>query len=400
MNPSENHPWGSMTGIRPVKRVREFMDEGKCNDEIESIFKTNYGVSDEKIKIALSIAKKERELVKDIPKNSISLYIGIPFCPSKCVYCSFMSMAAKQMAPFVEPYLNALYREIDATKKIIEDLGLTIETVYIGGGTPTTLIALELDNLLYKLFQTFDLSKVKEFTIEAGRPDTITKPKLDVMRKYGISRISINPQTMNQRTLELIGRKHSTEQITEAYQLARDCGFDTINMDVIAGLPEESLEDFQYTLDSVCTLSPENITVHTLYIKRASEFNRSQNFLPRTEGEVVSQMIAYSYEKMAKEGYEPYYLYRQKNILGDQENTGFGKPGHEGLYNIFMMEEIQSIFSLGVGGVTKLVKGSRIERIFNFKDVVEYLKRFDEIIERKKFIYQFLGGYEHEMPIL
>lgn len=400
MNSKENLPWGSMTGIRPVKRVRALLDEGKTEAQAAQILKTDFGVTDEKIKVSLSVAKKEIEIIKNLPKNSISLYIGIPFCPSKCVYCSFMSMAAKQMSPFIEPYLNALYLEIDAVKKIIDDLGLTIETVYIGGGTPTTLYALELDNLFYKLFHTFDLSNIKEFTVEAGRPDTITQKKLEVMRKHGISRISINPQTMNQKTLQLIGRKHSVEQVFEAYQMARDCGFDTINMDIIAGLPEENLENFKRTVDTVTSLSPENITVHTLYIKRASDINRSQSFLPITDGAVVSQMIAYSYEKMEHMGYEPYYLYRQKNILGDQENTGFSKPGFEGLYNIYMMEEMQSILSLGVGGVTKLVKGSRIERIFNFKDVAEYLKRFDEIIERKKFINQFLGGNEHEMPIL
>jgi oxygen-independent coproporphyrinogen-3 oxidase len=285
-----------------------------------------------------------------------------------------------------------LYDELDTIRKIIDDLKLTIVSVYIGGGTPTSILSIELDNLLYKIENTFDLSECREFTIEAGRPDTITESKLDVMRNHGVDRISINPQSMNDKTLSVIGRKHSVEQIYEAYDLASTKGFKCINMDIIAGLPQETLEEFKNTVDKVIELNPENITVHTMSIKRAARLNQNNDFDGLPVSNIVDQMVDYAHEKLAQNGYNPYYLYRQKNILGDLENTGFCKDGTEGIYNICMMEEIRTVISAGVGAVTKLVKGDRIERIFNVKDVREYLKRAEEMRERKNYIYEFYNN--------
>jgi len=387
-------PWGNLVGIRPVKRVVKMMDDGLSVDEIQSILKQDYQVSDEKIKLAIQIAKNECHVMANIPKNAVSLYIDIPFCPSKCVYCSFASMPVSEMKHFIEPYLNALYLELEKVQKIIEDLNLEVVSIYIGGGTPTSILSIELDNLLYKIRNTFDLSNIKEFTVEAGRPDTITESKLSVMQKYGVDRISINPQSMNDKTLARIGRKHTVEQIYSAYALAKQYNFKSINMDVIAGLPKESVAEFKHTIDAVTALSPENITVHTMSIKRAAKLNQERDFAELPENNDVTEMVRYAHSKLSTEGYEPYYLYRQKNILGDLENTGFCKGETYGIYNICMMEEIRSVLSAGVGAVTKLVLNNRIERIFNVKDVREYLKRAEEMRERKNYIYEFYQQME------
>lgn len=394
INKEKTIPWGTLVGIRPVKRVVDMFSKGHTEEEIIDILKNEYEVSDKKIDLSLSIAKREITIINGIPKNAVSLYIDIPFCPSRCVYCSFASMPVSEMKDFIEPYLYALYDELDTIKKIIEDLKLSIVSVYIGGGTPTSILSIELDNLLYKIENTFDLSNCREFTIEAGRPDTITESKLDVMRKHGVDRISINPQSMNDKTLSVIGRKHSVEQIYEAYELAKSKGFKCINMDVIAGLPQETQEEFENTIDKVIALEPENITVHTMSIKRAARLNQNRDFDGLPENNIVDRMVDYAHEKLSENGYNPYYLYRQKNILGDLENTGFCKDGTEGIYNICMMEEIRTVISAGVGAVTKLVKGNRIERIFNVKDVREYLKRAEEMRKRKNYIYEFYNNTE------
>lgn len=382
-------PWGNLVGIRPVKRVVKMMEDGLSEEQIKTILLQDYQVSTKKTELALSIAKREISVMKRIPQRAISIYIDIPFCPSKCVYCSFASMPVTEMQDFIEPYLNALYAELDKIKKIVTDLDLTVVSVYIGGGTPTSILSLELDNLLYKIINTFDLTHCLEFTIEAGRPDTITESKLDVMKKYGVDRISINPQSMNDKTLAVIGRRHSVADVYKAFELARKYGFQSINMDIIAGLPKESVSDFMHTVDTVTAMNPQNITVHTMSIKRAAKLNQDRDFAGLPDGNAVSQMVDYAHQKLSGLLYNPYYLYRQKNILGDLENTGFSKGNTEGIYNICMMEEIRSVFSVGVGAVTKLVRGSRIERIFNVKDVREYLKRIDEMLERKNYIYEF-----------
>ena len=387
-------PWGTLVGIRPVKRVVNMLTMGKSEAEITKILKEEYEVSDKKIDLSLAIAKCETELISTFPENAISLYIHIPFCPSKCAYCSFASMPVSEMQHFVEPYLYALFDELDTIKKVVDDLNFSIISVYIGGGTPTSLLSIELDNLLNKLEKTFDLSSCREFTIEAGRPDTITKSKLEVMKKHNVDRISINPQSMNDKTLSVIGRKHSVEQIYTAYNLARKIGFKSINMDVIAGLPEESLSDFMKTIDAVIDLAPENITVHTMSIKRAARLNQIGDFDTLPQCDCVDKMIDYSHSKLKENGYMPYYLYRQKNILGDLENTGFFKGDTQGIYNVCMMEEVRTVISAGVGAVTKLVKNDRIERIFNVKDVREYINRAEEMRKRKDYIYEFYNNLE------
>lgn len=394
VNKEKTIPWGTLVGIRPVKRVVNMLSQGLSEEETVRVLKDEYEVSDKKIELSMSIAKREIAIIESIPQNAVSLYIDIPFCPSRCVYCSFASMPVSEMKDFIEPYLYALYDELDTIKKVIDDLKLKIISVYIGGGTPTSILSIELDNLLYKIEKTFDLSDCREFTIEAGRPDTITQSKLEVMRNHGVDRISINPQSMNDKTLTVIGRKHSVEEIYQAYQLARNMGFKSINMDVIAGLPQETLEEFMNTVDKVIELNPENITVHTMSIKRAARLNQNGDFDSLPVSDIVDQMVDYAHKKLAENGYNPYYLYRQKNILGDLENTGFCKGNTEGIYNICMMEEVRTVISAGVGAVTKLVKGDRIERIFNVKDVREYLKRADEMKERKNYIYEFYNNME------
>ena len=386
--------WGTLVGIRPVKRVVNMLTDGMDENQVAKVLKEEYEVSDKRIELALSIAKTEIEVISTLPENAISLYIHIPFCPSKCAYCSFASLPVSEMKHFIEPYLYALYDELDAIKKIVNDLNLSIVSVYIGGGTPTSILSIELDNLLNKIEKTFDLSACREFTIEAGRPDTITKSKLEVMKKHNVDRISINPQSMNEKTLSVIGRKHSVEQIYEAYNLAKSMGFRTINMDVIAGLPQETLEEFSNTIDKVLELSPENITVHTMSIKRAARLNQIGDFSGLPQTDTVDKMVDYAHQKLKENGYLPYYLYRQKNILGNLENTGFFKENNQGLYNICMMEEVKTVISAGVGAVTKLVKPGKIERIFNVKDVREYLNRAEEMRKRKDYIYEFFKNLE------
>ncbi|MBR4890391.1 MAG: coproporphyrinogen dehydrogenase HemZ [Clostridia bacterium] len=397
MNENINSPWGNLVGIRPVKRVVKLLDEGKTPEETAKILKDDFFVTDEKISLSLDIAKSEIDIIKGIPENAVSIYIDIPFCPSKCAYCSFASMDVTIMKDFIEPYLNALYNELDKIKRIITDLNLKVVSIYIGGGTPTSILSIELDNLLYKITNTFDLSYLMEFTVEAGRPDTITESKLEVMKKHGVDRISINPQTMNDKTLVRIGRKHTVDEIYKSYELAKKFNFKCINMDIIAGLPDETVSDFSNTVDKVLELNPENVTVHTMSIKRASRINQDKDFLGLPEDYDVSNMITYAHKKLYEHKFKPYYLYRQKNILGNLENTGFFRDNTPGIYNICMMEEITSVLSAGVGAVTKLVLNDRIERVFNVKDVREYLNRADEMIERKNYIYEFYKKFTSEV---
>lgn len=382
-------PWGIISGVRPVKHVLRMRAEGYKDDEIRYLLKKEYSISEKKLDIMFEVADNEQPIIDSLSENSASLYIDIPFCPSKCIYCSFASMSTEKMGKYISPYLNALYDEIDTTKKIVSDLGLKIESVYFGGGTPTTLLSIELDNLIRKLKESFDFSFVREFTVEAGRPDTITDSKLCVLKKHGVNRISINPQTMNDKTLKVIGRRHSTADIRNAFKLAENYDFDCVNADVIAGLPGEELNDFKYTVDEVLKLNPQNITVHTMSIKRAADINRYGCDIKSADFDEIGKMIDYSYETLKSNGLKPYYLYRQKNILGDMENTGYCKEGLEGIYNIVMMEEIKTVVSCGVGAVTKLVRPDFIDRIFNFKDVIEYINRIDEIKERKQYMYDF-----------
>lgn len=383
------NPWGGIQSVRPVKRVLHMLDDGMDAQSIRKALQADFGVSDEKITLALSVAESERTLLQSISQRDAGLYIDIPFCPTRCAYCSFASMSADRMTEFAEPYLAALYRELDAIGRIVKDLGFTIKTVYIGGGTPTTLMALELDNLLYKIQSVFDLSAMTEFSIEAGRPDTITDEKLSVMDRRGVTRVSVNPQTIHDKTLQIIGRKHSAEAVFRAVDLVRKHQIPVLNMDVIAGLPGETLQDFQKTLESVTACRPENITIHTMSIKRASQLKQDA-FQPSAGAHrTAAEMLAFAHPYMMQNRYKGYYLYRQKNTLGNLENTGFCLPGTASLYNVGMMEEFLPVFGAGVGAVTKLVRPGRIERIFNVKDVSEYIKRQAEMRERKQYAYTF-----------
>lgn len=385
---SEIMPWGILNGIRPVKIAMKLLNGGMSDDEVVAHFKNEYNATEDKARLALGIAKVEKPIIDGMKPNGISLYIGIPFCPTRCLYCSFVTNSIFRSKSLIPQYLECLMREIEVSAEIVRENGQTIETVYIGGGTPTTLEANQLEMLIEKLYREFDLSNIKEFTVEAGRPDTINEDKLKTIKSFDIGRISINPQTMNEETLKVIGRNHTPKQIVEAYELARKCGIDIINMDIIAGLPGESFEMFKKTIREVEDLNPENTTVHTMSIKRSSRLREMLDEYDLTKGDEVSKMVDYARETLAKKGKYPYYLYRQKNMLGNLENIGYCTKGTESLYNIFIMEEVQTILALGCGGVTKTVdrETDRIERIFNVKEPKDYIERIDEMLERKEIL--------------
>lgn len=383
-----NFSWGVMCGIRPAKNVRELADEGYSEREIRDIFKNVYEVSDEKTDLSLTVAKNEKDILSDIGKNSVSLYIGIPFCPTRCVYCSFVSTDIRVSGKYMSEFVQKLLLEIDKTAEIIKDIGLYVENIYIGGGTPTTLSSDDFEKIFKRIYSGFDISKVREFTVEAGRPDTITREKLEVLKKYGVNRISINPQSMNDSVLKKIGRSHSSQMIYDSYNLAREIGFDVINMDLIAGLPGETPQMFNNSLDKIIELKPENITVHSLCLKRAARFKLTDNELAKSE--YMNEMLSYTQKRMNEMGYSPYYMYRQKNSSGNLENVGYAMPNTMSAYNVNIMEEKQTIIALGGGGSSKLILGDRIERIFNFKDPLEYINRFDEIIKKKDEIAEII----------
>ena len=377
-------PWGTLTGIRPTKIPMSLLEQGWKNSDIARYMRETYYTSNEKTALAVMIANKERHILKDINyENGYSLYVGIPFCPSICLYCSFSSSPLHLWKDRVDLYLDALCREIDYVSDAFADKELN--TVYIGGGTPTTLEPYQLERLLSKLEERFCYDRLREFTVEAGRPDSITREKLEVLKAHGITRISINPQTMNQKTLDLIGRRHTVGETIKAFELARELGFDNINMDLIVGLPGEEKEDVERTMQSLRSLDPDSITVHSLAVKRAARlrlFKEEHKEMTMTNNREIMDMTA-SYA--AEAGLFPYYLYRQKNMAGNFENVGYAREGKEGIYNILIMEEVQSILALGAGASTKMVWASdRIERIENVKDIKNYIERIDEMIERKR----------------
>ena len=377
-------PWGSLTGIRPTKIAYGLLEQGKTQEEILAYLKQKYFVSDEKALLSLDVANRERELLSQIHyQGGYSLYVGIPFCPTTCLYCSFTSFPIAAYRKKVEAYLDCLIREMKFVSEKYRDK--ILDTVYVGGGTPTTLEPEQLDKLLSNLRRYFDFSKVKEFTVEAGRADSITREKLRVLKQYGVSRISVNPQTMKQKTLDLIGRKASVEQVLEAYRLAREEGFDNINMDLILGLPGETASDVQNTIDEVVKLAPDSLTVHSLAIKRASKLSdwileHGIQTLSNTD-----ETMRIAAEGAKRLGMKPYYLYRQKNMSGNFENVGYALPGKFGLYNILIMEEVQTIIALGAGCISKRVyPDGRIERSDSVKDVSLYLEKIDEMLDRKE----------------
>ncbi len=381
-------PWGISTGIRPAKTARMMLDEGKGDSEILSYMQDEFFVTPKKAQLSLDVAKKEYELLKNRVKNGVSIYLGVPFCPTRCAYCSFISQAMAHNQKFVKPYVNALLTEIDETAKMADDFGMKVETIYFGGGTPTTLSPEDLDTLIKRVKARFDVTALREFTVEAGRPDTFSNEMLSMLRENSVRRISINPQTMNQKTLDKIGRRHSVEDTIKAFEMAQKYDYFSINADVIAGLPDETPEDFAHTMREVCALSPDAVTVHTMYLKRAARL--ISDFEKLRFSSDMDAMVQHAYDYLTAGEYNPYYLYKQKNTLGNLENVGFAKEGHESLYNIYIMEEIQTILALGGGASTKMVKGDRIERVFNPKEAADYIRRIDEIIEKKRNALEFL----------
>lgn len=378
-------PWGNLTGIRPTKIAMGLIESGMSNAQAAEYMRNTYFTSKEKTALAITIANRERELLKDIDyEKGYSLYVGIPFCPSICLYCSFSSSPLQRWKDQVDAYLDALLKELDFISEAMKDR--TLDTIYIGGGTPTTLEPEQLERLLGHINARFQVYQVKEYTVEAGRPDSITREKLQAIRKFPVTRISVNPQTMNQATLELIGRRHTVEDTRHAFALARECGFDNINMDIIVGLPGEQKEDVQHTLEEIKKLDPDSLTVHSLAVKRAARLNMFKEQYEEMEfinnQEIMDMAMKYAYQCQMG----PYYLYRQKNMCGNLENIGYAKVDKAGIYNILIMEEKQSILAAGAGASTKYVfqHGARIERTENVKDVAGYISRIDEMIERKR----------------
>ncbi len=377
-------PWGTLTGIRPVKIPMTLLEEGKAEPEIIACMKKNYLISDEKADLALKIARREKALLETLHyENGYSLYIGIPFCPTTCLYCSFTSYPLVSWKKRVGEYLDALEKEIDYAAK--SHRGKILDTIYIGGGTPTTLEPFQMQRLLEKIKGSFDLSHLKEFTVEAGRADSITPEKLEVLKRNGVTRISVNPQTMKQETLDLIGRRHTVEQVKEAFAMARSAGFSNINMDIILGLPGENAGDVRHTIEEIRKLNPDSLTVHSLAIKRASKLSQwiAENGISALNN--TEETMEITAKGAAGMGMEPYYLYRQKNMSGNFENVGYAREGKFGIYNILIMEEKQNIVALGAGSISKrLFPGGRIERCENVKEVAQYIERIDEMIERKR----------------
>lgn len=388
-------PWGTLTGIRPTKIPMAFYDGGHSREEAAEHLRQIYKVSGEKIRLCTKVASNEKRILEGIDEErSFSLYVGIPFCPTICLYCSFSSYPLNVWAKEVDNYLEALFKEIRQVSRMVDKSCLT--TVYMGGGTPTSLNAEQMDRLLCTLEENFDLDIAREFTIEAGRPDSIDMDKLRVMKGHGIERISINPQTLNQKTLDVIGRRHSVEDVERAFAMARQVGFSNINMDLILGLPGENSEDVEKTLEGVRQLAPESMTVHSLAVKRASRLNQNLELYPPAPQEEVNRMIDMAWHEAEAMGMEPYYLYRQKNMAGNLENVGYAKTGKECLYNILIMEEKQSIVAVGAGGSSKILypAENRIERVENVKSVKDYIERIDEMIERKHHNFPKYGIFE------
>lgn len=385
-------PWGILTGVRPVKLLRRLAEESNEEQAVKK-FEKDFFVSNEKTALSRETEHNERKILELSKPESFSLYVGIPFCPSRCSYCSFVMASIERAEKLIEPYTKLLCEEIKRTAEIANKLGLRLETVYFGGGTPTTLSAEQLNTVLKTVNKSFDMSTCREFTVEAGRPDTIDIAKLFALKENKVDRISINPQTVNDEVLKTIGRKHTAQQFFDAFELARKCGFDNINTDLIAGLPTDTPESFKNSLDSIVRLNAECITVHTLCMKRASRLTTEGVTLDLQQARDAREMLAYTQNILGQNEYIPYYMYRQSRMVGNLENVGWSKRGFESLYNVYVMDETHTILACGSGGVTKLKRNNPdyLERIFNFKYPYEYIDRFDELIQRKSGIMQFYG---------
>ncbi len=375
-------PWGILTGVRPAKIAAPFVEQGMPATQIRELLCRDYFLNPKKAVLLTDIAEKEASIIRATSKRSCSVYISIPFCPTRCAYCSFVSYSTKRLLSMLDDYLIQLYDDIDRTFERIKQLGLKVVTVYIGGGTPTVLSPEQLTALLGRITSHVDPLTLAEFTCEAGRPDTVTKEKMDVIKSFGVTRVSINPQTLNDMILESIGRRHTTDDFYRAFHIARESGIKHINTDMIAGLPGESFSSFSRSVDEVLKLRPDNVTFHTFCVKKASDFLRTgSDVYSRTGGE-TGKSVDYAQVAAGLQGYVPYYIYRQKNTVGNFENVGYALEGSEGLYNIYMMEEVHSVFSAGAGGMTKLVAGDRssIKRAAMPKYPYEYLR--EDIYEK------------------
>ncbi|NLM10535.1 MAG: coproporphyrinogen dehydrogenase HemZ [Clostridiaceae bacterium] len=376
-------PWGALTGIRPAKIVHSLFNQGTGPDAAYRKLVDYYNLSHSKARLTVEVALNEAEFIKNAG-NNVSIYIGIPFCTSRCIYCSFPSVAINKYEHLISDYLKALHKEVRWAEQWLKDKNTAIDTIYIGGGTPTALPENALDYLLNHIVPVLPLENIREYTVEAGRPDTLNEKKLRIIKNAGVTRISINPQTMQDKTLKLIGRDHTTGQIIEAFNMARAEGFKNINCDLIAGLPEETEKDFEDTLIKIGRLNPENVTVHTMSVKRASRLINEKGNFKQTDDETVNNMVELAGAFLRKSGMHPYYLYRQKNILANLENVGYAKPGTEGIYNMLIMEEVQTILAFGAGASSKIIyPENRIERVFNVRNVEQYIQRIDEMIARK-----------------
>lgn len=381
-------PWGILVGVRPVKIVHEMLDQGLMMTDIRKALAETYHIQTDKIDLLTEVALRERPHLYPVEDKAVSLYLCIPFCPTRCSYCSFPSNDLAKKGKHLPDYLDHLIEELYFSVNQIRRAGKYVDCVYIGGGTPTTLSAEQMERLLKAADEALSGFKIKEFTVEAGRPDTITREKLEVMKRHGVDRICVNPQTMNPETLDRIGRRHSPEDIEKVMHLVKTIGFKTVNMDLIMGLPGETLEDAVYTTNRILELAPESVTLHTLAIKRAARLNREASDDERESDGRVEAMLNAADTLLRHHGITPYYMYRQKKMLGNLENVGYAKPGHASLYNMRMMEERHTIVALGAGAVSKICfpEENRHERVANFKGLEDYLNRFDEILEKKKEI--------------
>lgn len=379
--------WGIITGIRPVKKVNALIKQDLSKEDIYKYLKDKYFISEEKFETAYLTAQTQLPLIMPYDKKTVSLYISIPFCPTRCSYCSFVSHSMDSAKKLMPDYINGLCRELEILSDIVSENDLKIDTIYYGGGTPTSISAEDLYRIMKKTSECFDLSLLREYDVEAGRADTITEEKLRVIKEMKATRISINPQTMNDDVLKVIGRKHTTEQVLDAFKLARKLGFDNINMDLIAGLPTETFESFKNTIKIITDLDPDGVTVHSLTLKRSADlYNTGDENIHNP----ASEMLEYSNRVLLEKGYFPYYLYRQKNTIDSLENIGYSKPHKESLYNIYIMDEIQTILGAGCAASTKLVdENNFISRVMNYKFPYEYINRFDELMQKKEQIKDF-----------
>lgn len=385
-------PWGALTGIRPVKIPEAKLAEGWDPDKILHFMEENYLTGPKKRQLSLEIAREERRLLSGLDyRNGCSLYVGIPFCPTTCLYCSFTSYPIAKWSGRLDEYLDALEQELMLTREYLGEKEL--QTIYVGGGTPTSLPEDKLERLMEMICRIFDRKDLREFTVEAGRPDSITREKLAILKDHGVGRISINPQSMNQKTLDLIGRRHTVEQVEAVFSMAREMGFDNINMDLILGLPGELKDEVLATLSKIRTMAPESLTVHCLALKRAARLNLEKDRYagyPMASGPAMDELVELAADAARELGMKPYYLYRQKNMAGNLENVGYAQGDKACLYNILMMEEKHTVFGCGAGTTTKVVipEANRVERQENIKNIQEYLPRFPEVLEKKRHFFQ------------